>query len=196
VDPSKVVLYKGTNYANEFWEVPAANDVAYMIPTTSPVRNEASSIKIPPGYNYYLRIYDADNCTGTERAYTSSVSDLSGSGLNNDVACVRLRIGAPSTTPTSTTPTSTTPTGSVILYREPNYGGASWTVPGVGQHTIPTSSSVRNEATSIRVPTGYYLQVFDSDTCTGTTRSYTRDIADLNGSGINNDIACVRLSYL
>jgi hypothetical protein len=79
-----------------------------------------------------------------------------------------------------------------MLYRGTNYSGDAWQVPGVGKYAV-ANARVRNEASSIRVPTGWRLTVYDKDDCTGTSRAYTGDIADLSGSGLNNDIACVNL---
>jgi hypothetical protein len=59
-----------------------------------------------------------------------------------------------------------------------------------------TDSQLKNEATSIRVPTGWKLTVWDKDDCTGTSRVFVSDVDDLSGTGLNNDIACVDLALL
>jgi hypothetical protein len=82
------------------------------------------------------------------------------------------------------------------LYKDPgsSFAGPSWTPPGLGQHTIPVDSPVRNEASAIKVPAGVKITVCDKDDCStdgAGCKTYTSNVYDLAGSGLNNDIACV-----
>ena len=89
-------------------------------------------------------------------------------------------------------PTPAPPAQKPTLYRAASYQADAWQVPGIGRFAV-ANSRVRNEASSIRVPTGWKLTVYDKDDCSGKSAVFTSDVDDLGGTGLNNDIACVDL---
>lgn len=169
---------------------------------------------ITPGVNQWTMSGTVDQCAkkcGTTMGclgFTRNGSQCYGKTSNvinkgsmlvyfgKNTASTGTREGTAAPAPTMSTapaPAPTTPTQRPILYKDSNYGGAAWTVPGPGTHAL-TGSGIKNEVTSIKVPAGWRLTVYDKDDCTGTSAVYTSSIANLSGTGLNNDIACVKLA--
>lgn len=94
--------------------------------------------------------------------------------------------------PPAPAPAPKMPAQKPTLYRASSFSGDAWQVPGIGKYAV-ANARVRNEASSIRVPTGWKLTVYDKDDCSGNSAIFTSDVDDLGGTGLNNDIACVDL---
>lgn len=157
---------------------------------------DTSSITIPAGWS--VEVYNDEGCTGKSSVFTSSVDTLEGTGYNNSIKCVKAaRLGtppmsqpAPLSAPklppqTAVLPSLTMPT----FYADKNFAGKSYQPPTTGMAKFK-GLPIANEASSIRVPAGIRVTAYDKDDCTGKSAIFTSDVADLGGSGLNNDIAC------
>jgi hypothetical protein len=85
------------------------------------------------------------------------------------------------------------PTTFPSLYKDKGFGGYSWTAPSTGTFKL-VDLTIKNAASSLKVPTGWKFTVWDKDDCTGNSKVFTSDVDDLSGTGMNDDIACVQVA--
>ena len=95
------------------------------------------------------------------------------------------------TAPVQTAPVQTAPKPSITVgfYTDPNFAGKSVLLP-LGKKSLK-GTPVANAVSSIRIPAGARVVVYDKDDCTGRSATYTSSVDTLKGSGFNDDIACV-----
>jgi len=144
----------------------------------APFANQVSSIRVPSGY--LVTLFDKVDCNAGNLnvQIRSSASSLGGSGLNNDVACVRVERAPPLAT------------GVVRIYLQQSYQGLSMEL-GVGRHVL--TNVFRNNVRSVQVPAGLEAMLYDKDTCSPGSKSLlvTGNRPDLKGTGLDQDIACL-----
>ncbi|VUD52924.1 Development-specific protein S [Thalassocella blandensis] len=105
-------------------------------------------------------------------------------------------ISGPTPTPTPT-PTVTPPPGNgVTLYQHCNYGGYSATLD-VGNYSISQLNGLGirdNDISSVRVPEGYIIEMFNGNNQTGTVVSKDSDDTCLVNDNFNDQLTSVRVS--
>lgn len=129
--------------------------------------NWASSVRVPAGYS--VRAYDGD-LTGTNWTWTSDQSSLP---VNDAISSVVI---------------TTTGGANPSFYQDTAYGGTAVSLP-VGSYSTAQMTAAglpNNWASSIRVPSGFTVRVYDGD-LTGTSWTYTSDQSNLVTNG-NNDV--------
>lgn len=104
----------------------------------------------------------------------------------------------PTPTPTVTpTPTPPPPPGDgVTLYQHCNYGGYSATLD-VGNYSLSQLNGLgirNNDISSVRVPDGYIVEMFNGDNQTGTVVSKEGDDSCLVNDNFNDQLTSVRIS--
>ena len=96
-------------------------------------------------------------------------------------------------TPTPTTPTAPTTNG-VTFYADKSYGGTAVTLD-VGTYTMTQlkAAGIPNDwMSSLRVPSGYMVEVYQNDNFTGTKWTYTADSSWV-GTDVNDQMTSVKV---
>ena len=99
--------------------------------------------------------------------------------------------GGSGTTPPPTTPPAT---NGVTFYADINYGGTAKTL-GVGNYTLSqlNAAGIQNDwMSSLRVPSGYKVEVYQNDNFTGTKWTYTADSSWV-GTDVNDQMTSVKV---
>lgn len=99
---------------------------------------------------------------------------------------------ATTTKPVATTTKPAAVPISVTFYTDPKFAGKSLVLP-IGKKSLK-GTPVANAVSSIRVPAGARVVVYDKSDCTGKSATYTSDVTTLKNTGLNDDIACVDIS--
>ena len=107
----------------------------------------------------------------------------------------------PTPEPTSTpgpTPTATptpAPAGNVQLYQGCNYGGwvASFPAGSYTMADIVARGGVNDDASSIRIPSGYTVTLYQNSSFTGASLVLTGDDTCLTDNGFNDTISSLRI---
>jgi alpha-L-fucosidase len=84
----------------------------------------------------------------------------------------------------------------VSFYQDLNYGGSVGSL-GTGTYTTAQLSAAGipdNWASSVRVPAGYTVEIYDLDNLGGTRWAFTADNADFIAAGLNDMMSSVRIT--
>jgi hypothetical protein len=89
------------------------------------------------------------------------------------------------------------PTAKDQVYQGCNYSG--WTVSlGTGDYTLTELRNmgfVNDDASSIKVPSGYHVTVYTSDNYTGTAVTFTADESCFTDLGINDAVSSIKVTF-
>jgi predicted alpha-1,6-mannanase (GH76 family) len=136
--------------------------------------NWVTSLRVPSGWK--VTMYQNDNFTGTSWAFTADTGWI-GSAANDQMTSCKIEA-----------------TG-VIFYQDSNYGGSRGQALAKGNYTLSqlTARGVANDwASSLRVPPGWSVTVYQHDNFTGTSWTFTGDTSWI-GSAANDQMSSCRI---
>jgi predicted alpha-1,6-mannanase (GH76 family) len=136
--------------------------------------NWVTSLRVPSGWQ--VTAYSGDNFTGTAWTFTSDTSWI-GSAANDQMTSCKIQA-----------------TG-VIFYKDSNYGGARGQTLAKGTYTMAQlgAKGIPNDwASSLRVPPGWTVTIYQNDNLTGTSWNFTSDTSYV-GSAANDQMTSVRI---
>lgn len=116
-----------------------------------------SSVKVQPGYK--LTLFDTDNFTGKSLELTADNACLTGTAWNDHVGSLIVETVAPL----------------AVLYKDADYTGRAIGLP-VGSYTLAQLQQRAindNDITSLSVPEGYTVTVYENDNFTGASKAFT-----------------------
>ena len=144
--------------------------------------NNASSLRVPAGYK--VTLYDNNGRQGTSKTFTSDVECLWNTDFNNKTTSLTVsKIGEEES-------------GKVTLYGDCGYKGDS-TAFSAGSFNKNQLGDVGNDdVSSLRVPKGYQVKLYEHDGRKGTSKTYTSDVECLWNSGFNNKTTSLTVSLL
>jgi hypothetical protein len=197
--PANVTLYGNSNYGG--WSA-SFNGFGYIdtsdIEDAGGANDAASSIKIPTGYKVVLyqhglfdgvhHYYDGDKATRYHNENNFSGDTFFG-GVSLDSAVSSLDIGP-----------VTPATAMVVLYENTNYGGWAACFPGVGIYRLAdillSFNAKNDEASSIKVPSGYRVTLYENDPPGGNTAVFTADDSSFSSSQLNDQVSSLKVEYI
>ncbi|MDQ1088886.1 hypothetical protein [Siphonobacter sp. SORGH_AS_1065] len=103
------------------------------------------------------------------------------------------RPGRPGRPDNSRRPGSNDRNGAVVLYMDDNYRGGSATL-NVGRHRSSALGQLNRQASSIQIPEGYSIQVFENDSFSGPSYTLTSSSDRLRNIGWNDRISSIIIS--
>jgi hypothetical protein len=168
-------FYTSINYSNTAVTLGVGSYTLAQLKAVGIKNDDISSIKVPAGYS--VTIYENSDFTGNALNFKSDVSSLLDYGFNDKLSAVMIVFG---------------PT----FYRNINYGGAAVTL-GVGSYTMDQmiAAGIKNDdISSIKVPAGYTVTVYENRNFTGTALTFTSDISNLLDYNFNDTLSAVIIS--
>lgn len=155
------------------------------------LRGGFGSLRIPRGY--VVEAYAQPNFRGPSTRFTQDVARLEGwSGRVRSFRVVREtndRPGFPDRPDRPGRPEDDV----VVLFEDDNFHGSTASLT-VGRHTSVSLGALRGQASSIRVPRGYSVQVFGNDRFTGPSYTFTDSSPRLRNQDWNDRIFSVIVS--
>lgn len=135
--------------------------------------NWASSLRVPPGWQ--VTMYSDDNFGGTSWTFTSDTSYV-GSAANDQMTSCKIQ------------------TTGVIFYQDVNYLGSRSQPLAKGTYTMAQLAAlgVPNDWTSsLRVPPGWTVIMYQNDNSTGTSWTFTGDTSWVGSAANDQMTSCV-----
>lgn len=145
------------------------------------VDNDASSIRVAPGYK--VTLFDGDGQTGAWTVLTADNTCLVGAGFNDVLSSMRIE----------------GPGGAgVVFFQHVNYGGEAGQALAPGSYTLADlqARGVPNDwASSARIPPGRTVTLYQHDNFQGTSWTLTGDTASLVtlSPNANDQLSSVRI---
>jgi hypothetical protein len=145
------------------------------------VNNDASSIRIAPGFRVVA--FNGDGQTGTSVTLTGNVDCFVGVNFNDVLSSMRIEaIGG----------------GGVVFFQHSNFGGASSQALAPGNYTLSALVAlgfVNDWASSVRIPAGRTVTMFQHDNFTGTSWTLTADTPSFSAlsPSANDQVSSVRV---
>lgn len=171
----KVIFYRDMKYSG------MAKEYNYGVVTNGSLgflSNNISSLYIPFGWSVQVR----DN-KGTLQTLTSSISNLAQYGWDNRIYSCTISNNS------GGQQGGNQPIVMVNLFNDANYQGNSKTF-GTGP-IINVGFGVENNISSIQIPSGWAVAVYDQQNLTGQTRTFTSSVPNLAQYGWNDRISSV-----
>jgi Beta/Gamma crystallin len=142
------------------------------------LNDDASSIRIAPGYR--VTLFQHDGQTGTSVTLTGDNSCFVGIGFNDILSSMRIE------------------TAGVVFFQDINFGGAQSQPLAVGDYTLAQLQALgmpNDWASSVRVPSGRTLTMYQHDNFTGTAWTLTSDNANFVAlsPNANDQVSSVRV---
>jgi hypothetical protein len=189
-----ITIYANCNYGGASQQLKAGR---YSLGSTSIGNGNLSSIKIPAGfkvtiYNGYSPGLGSDNAT-----YTSGVDCLSNDGWNdkaNSIVVEKTYNNPFAPNNNSNANNGYYNRGQVTLFSDCNYQGARKSF-AEGEYRIEEIGIGNDAASSIRVPYGWSVTVYENGDFGGKKQLYSTDIPCL-GNGWNDEISSIRVNRI
>ncbi|HSU28320.1 MAG TPA: beta/gamma crystallin-related protein [Chitinophagaceae bacterium] len=166
---AQVTLYSSCNYQGFNKTLGVGYHNAYDLGIGN---DQLSSFRVPAGYT--IRLYIDDNFKGPQTDYSEDVSCLP-LGLNNKVSSVYISYNGNNNNGLWGNNNNNE---GVTLYKDCNYQGYSKTL-GEGSFKVYELGIGNDQLSSIRVPNGYSISLFEDDYFKGATTKYDDDISCL-----------------
>jgi hypothetical protein len=173
---SAATLFQHCNYTGWQAGVGVGDYTTAQLQALGVLDNDASSLQLASGYQ--AMVYDSDNFTGTSVTYTASNTCFVANSFNDKLSSMRVR--------------STTP---VKLYQHCSYTGWQASLP-FGDYTtaqLQALGVLNNDASSLQIPAGYTVTLYDSDNFTGTSVTLTADTSCLVANSFNDKVSSIRV---
>jgi hypothetical protein len=168
---NQVLIYSSKGYAGG---VAALYPGSYSSFSGLDIGNDsASSIRVPNGWS--VTLYENTNYGGSSVTLTGDVFDLGGNSFNEKASSMVV----------------TGPSGSFpVIYKDANYAGTSQTLrPGL--YTSGELAFGNDAASSLTVPTGWKVTLYEDGSFSGTTVTYTASASSF--VNFDNKTSCVRV---
>jgi hypothetical protein len=172
-------VYQDCNFGGTASSLPVGNYTTAQLSARGIPNNWVSSVRVPAGYT--VTLYDGDNLTGASRVLTADNSCLVNNTFNDLTSSISVA-QTPASTPT--------------LYQDCNYSGTGVSLP-VGTYTTAQLSArgiPNNWVSSLRIPSGYTVALYDGDNLTGASRVLTSDYSCLVNNTFNDLTSSVQVS--
>lgn len=134
--------------------------------------NWVSSLRVPSGWQ--VTMYQNDNFTGTSWVFTAD-SNFVGAAANDQMTSCKVQ------------------TTGVIFYQDANYGGSRGQTLAKGNYTLSqlTAKGVSNDwASSLRVPPGWTVTMYQNDNFTGTSWTFNADSGYVGAAANDQMTSC------
>jgi len=135
---------------------------------TSEFNDQTSSLKLTSGC---VEMFGSTDCTGGSKQYTANTASLTADGFDNSFSSFRS-------------------CSSMSVYADPNYGGVSQTRAVTGTCNNDLASIFNDQTSSLQL--SGCVQLFADYGCTGVSRQYTGNVANLSADGFDNSLTSFR----
>jgi len=137
---------------------------------TSDFNDMTRSLKLTSGC---VEMFGAGSCTGGSKQYTANTASLIADGFDSTFSSFRA-------------------CSSMSIYEDPNYGnaGGSRTYPVTGTCNNDPASTFSNQTSSLQL--SGCVQLFSGIGCTGVSKQYTGNVANLSTDGFDNMLSSFR----
>ncbi|MBQ0735934.1 basic secretory protein-like protein [Aquimarina celericrescens] len=173
---AQVTVHQHCNFTGWTMQLDAGNFNSNDIRGAGGLPNDASSIKISPGYT--VTLFSGDNFTGNSITYSSNDDCLVNESFNDVVSSIRV-----------------TSLNVLTLFQHCGYSG--WDAQfGVGNFTsdaIRAAGGRPNDASSIKIAEGYQITVYRGDNFTGNSITYAGDDDCFVNEGYNDVISSFKV---
>jgi len=160
--------------------------------------NQASSIRVP--LNFSARVWDSDSLRNNEgyRVFEPGIYNLTdfnfletGASMNDAVSAMAVTFTGPDRP-------------HVEIYAEKNYGGVAGLYNGeedgvsngvYRRSRLDFSGIGNNNISSIRIPPGYTVKLYDNDPPSGASVTLTESVSDLSSVGFDNLTSSMVVTY-
>ena len=142
------------------------------------VNNDLSSVKVSSGYE--MQLFADDNFAGTSVTITADNSCLVANGFNDVASSLKVR-----------------PLSVATAYKDCSYGGYAIKL-SVGEYTLAALQArgiLNNDLSSLKVNSGYEVQLFADDNFAGTSVTVTADNSCLVANGFNDVASSLKVRY-
>lgn len=153
VEPARVIIYADANYLGTSQVLDIGR---YDIASLTIGNDKLSSFRVPSGWR--VTLYQHSKFSGTSQTHTTDSAYV---GSFNDVASSLV-----------------VEIDQVIVYSEANYAGTSQTL-GVGSHNMAALTIGNDVISSLRVPAGWKVTLYQHSNFGGTAVSYLQDTTAL-----------------
>jgi hypothetical protein len=159
---ANVQLYQHCNFGGWQASLNSPGNVSLgQIQAAGGLNDDASSIRIAPGFR--VTLFEHDGQTGASVALTGDNSCFVGLSFNDILSSMRIEA-----------------TG-VVFFQDVNFGGARSQPLGVGDYTLPQLQALgmpNDWASSVRIPSGRTVTMYQHFDFTGTSWTLTSDNAN------------------
>ncbi|MBC8059166.1 MAG: peptidase inhibitor family I36 protein, partial [Clostridiaceae bacterium] len=168
---SGITFYKDANYSGTAVTLGVGDYTMNQMNAAGIPNDWMSSLVIPKGY--LVEVYDNDNFTGTKWTYISNLSYV-GADCNDKMSSFKIL--------------------AAMFYIDANYGGTSVALqPGSYTMAQMNAAGIPNDwMSSLKVPKGWTVEVYQHHDFTGTKWTYTSD-SPLISSDANNQMSSVKI---
>jgi Beta/Gamma crystallin len=176
---ANVQLYQHCNFAGWQANFNAPGNVSLgQIQAAGGLNDDASSIRIAPGLR--VTLFQHDGQTGASVTLTGDNSCFVGVNFNDILSSMRIE------------------TTGVVFFQDVNYGGAQSQPLAPGDYTLPQLQAMgmpNDWASSVRVPSGRTVTMYQHDNFTGTAWTLTSDNPNLVAlsPNANDEVSSVRV---
>ena len=176
-----VQLYQHCDFAG--WRASfntTGNISTAQIQAAGGINNDASSIRIAAGYR--VTLFDLDGQAGTSVTLTGDTACFVGVNFNDMLSSMRIESTA----------------SGVVFFQHSNFSGTSTQPLGPGDYTLSALQArgfVNDWASSVRVPAGRTVTMYQHDGFTGTSWTVQSDVANLTNlsPSANDHVSSVRV---
>ncbi len=172
---SAATLFQHCSYTGWTSALAVGNYTAAQLVALGARDNDASSLRLSAGYHAVL--YDGDNFTGTSAVVNGDLSCFTSNGFNDRTSSLRIR-------------------ANVKVFQHCSYGG--WqAVLAPGNYTTAQLAALgvpNNDASSLQIPAGLQVTLYDSDNFTGTAVTLSADTSCLVGNSFNDRLSSMRVT--
>ncbi len=173
---AQVTIYQHCNFTGWSIQLDTGNFDSNDIRGIGGLPNDASSIKVPPGY--MVTLFSGDNFTGNSITFSNNDSCLVNESFNDVVSSIRVT------------------TSSVLtLFQHCGYSGwnAQFGVGNFNSGAIRVAGGRPNDASSIKIAAGYTITVYRGDNFTGNSITYSGDDDCFVNEGYNDVISSLKV---
>ncbi|MEJ3655168.1 aerolysin family beta-barrel pore-forming toxin [Actinomycetes bacterium KLBMP 9759] len=132
-----------------------------------------SSLIVPEGYQVVL--YEDAEYKGRDLVCTADIRDLADLGFDNIVSSIKVSKTA----------------GPPTVYADKNFTGTKVTLPPGRYPNSGSFAPLGNDASSVKVPPGYEIALYQDAGFGGGRRTFDADVADLSKHGFDNTASSI-----
>ncbi len=166
-------IYKHSNYQGYNVALAPGKYTLTQLENIGVENDDISSIIIPSGYTAYL--YENNNFGGTVKTLTSDVNNLASIGFNDKLSSLEIVADLPK------------------VYQDINYEGYGVSL-APGKYTLAQLENLgisNDDLSSIEVPDGYTVYLYQHDNFGGEVKTLIRDEADFRNLSFNDEVSSI-----
>lgn len=150
----KATIYTGGSYSGTSQQLGVGR---YDLDQLTVGNDTISSVRVPEGL--LVTLYQHHHFDGSKYFCEQDISSLSGTGFDNITSSITVQLACK-------------------VYQHGSYGGVSQTLP-VGSYKMSELAIPNDSLSSIKVPTGLAVTIFEHDNFQGPSRTFTKDISSV-----------------